>query len=120
MSGAPNEVLVFSKRFNEFSYGPNHPLKVERLQLTMDLIAAYGLLPSSTEPWVEATPAEERDLLSGFFLSRGPPAVARAALISFEMRYKVHIYYARSRQDIARWVLDRAIKFYKLAREVSS
>jgi len=63
MSGAPNEVLVFSKRFNEFSYGPNHPLKVERLQLTMDLIAAYGLMPSSTEPWVEATPAEEQDLL---------------------------------------------------------
>jgi len=63
MSGAPNEVLVFSKRFNEFSYGPNHPLKVERLQLTMDLIAAYGLMPSSTDPWVEATPAKEQDLL---------------------------------------------------------
>ncbi len=63
MSGAPNEVLVFSKRFNEFSYGPNHPLKVERLQLTMDLIAAYGLMPSSTDPWVEATPADEQDLL---------------------------------------------------------
>jgi acetoin utilization protein AcuC len=63
MSGAPKEVLVFSKRFNEFSYGPNHPLKVERLQLTMDLIAACGLMPSSAEPWVEATPAEEQDLL---------------------------------------------------------
>jgi acetoin utilization protein AcuC len=63
MSGVPNEVLVFSKKFNQFSYGPNHPLKVERLQLTMDLIAAYGLMPSSTEPWVEATPAEEQDLL---------------------------------------------------------
>ncbi|MGE5310399.1 MAG: acetoin utilization protein AcuC [Nitrospirota bacterium] len=63
MSGAPKEVLVFSKRFSEFSYGPNHPLKVERLQLTMDLIAAYGLMPSATEPWVEATPAEEQDLL---------------------------------------------------------
>jgi acetoin utilization protein AcuC len=63
MSGAPNEVLVFSKRFNQFSYGPNHPLKVERLQLTMDLIAAYGLMPPSTEPWVEATPADEQDLL---------------------------------------------------------
>jgi acetoin utilization protein AcuC len=63
MSDAPNEVLVFSKRFNEFSYGPNHPLKVERLQLTMDLIAAYGLMPSSAEPWVEAAPAGEQDLL---------------------------------------------------------
>ena len=64
--------------------------------------------------------AEERDLLTGFFLSRVPPSVARAALISFEMRYGVHIYYSRSRLDIARWVLDRSIKFYKLQREVSS
>lgn len=63
MSGTPNEVLVFSRRFEEFSYGPNHPLKVERLRLTMDLIAAYGLFPTSAAPWVEASPAEERDLL---------------------------------------------------------
>jgi acetoin utilization protein AcuC len=63
MSGTPKEVLVFSRRFEEFSYGPNHPLKVERLQLTMDLIAAYGLFPTPAAPWVEASPAEERDLL---------------------------------------------------------
>jgi DUF917 family protein len=40
------------------------------------------------------------------------------ALVSFELRYGVHVYYSRCRQDIARWVLDRAIKFYKLQREV--
>jgi len=39
MSGAPRKCSS-SARFSEFSYGPNHPLKVERLQLTMDLIAA--------------------------------------------------------------------------------
>jgi acetoin utilization protein AcuC len=63
MSGSPREVLVFSRRFREFSYGPNHPLKVERLQLTMDLIAAYGLFPALAAPWAEASPASERDLL---------------------------------------------------------
>ena len=42
---------------------------------------------------------------------------ARQALVSFEIRYGVHVYYSRSRKDIARWILDRAIKFYKVQRE---
>ena len=57
------EVLVFSKQFGRHSYGPSHPLKVERLQLTMDLIAAYGLFDNPDAPWVEALKAEEKDLL---------------------------------------------------------
>jgi acetoin utilization protein AcuC len=56
-------VLVYSKQFGRHSYGPSHPLKVERLQLTMDLIAAYGLLDSPDAPWVEARKADETDLL---------------------------------------------------------
>ena len=57
------EILVFSEKFGRHSYGPNHPLKVERLQLTMDLINAYGLVDSSEPPWVEAQEAEDHDLL---------------------------------------------------------
>lgn len=56
-------VLVFNKAFGRHSYGPYHPLKVERLQLTMDLIRAYGLCRSSDLPWIEAQKADERDLL---------------------------------------------------------
>ena len=63
MSGAEQEVLVFSKQFSRHSYGANHPLKVERLQLTMDLMRAYGLFDNDEEPWVEALEAEEQDLL---------------------------------------------------------
>jgi acetoin utilization protein AcuC len=55
-------VLVFSKEFGAHSYGPNHPLKVERLQLTMDLMADYGLWDKTDIPWVEAKRAEEQDL----------------------------------------------------------
>jgi len=55
-------VLVFSKDFSTHSYGPNHPLKVERLQLTMDLIRSYGLWDTSDTPWVEAKKAEEQDV----------------------------------------------------------
>ena len=63
MSEAQREVLVFSEQFSHHSYGPAHPLKVERLQLTMDLIRAYGLFDGSETVWVEAKQAEEQDLL---------------------------------------------------------
>lgn len=62
--------------------------------------------------------ASEADLLTGFIMSKVSPETARQALVSFEVRYGVHVYYSRSREDIARWVLDRAIKFYKIQREV--
>ena len=63
MSEPKKEVLVFSTQFGLHSYGTNHPLKVERLQLTMDLIGAYGLFETTETPWVEAQEADEQDLL---------------------------------------------------------
>ena len=65
---------------------------------------------------IEAT---EADLLAGYIMSRLSPEMVRQALVSFEVRTGVHIYYSRSRQDITRWILDRAIKFYKIKREVT-
>jgi acetoin utilization protein AcuC len=62
MSEHSKEVLVFSERFGSHSYGPNHPLKVERLQITMDLIEAYGLFDNPGTPWVEAREADEQDV----------------------------------------------------------
>ena len=64
MKESEKAVLVFNKEFGHHSYGPHHPLKVERLQLTMDLIKAYGLGRSPDLPWVEAQKADERDLLA--------------------------------------------------------
>jgi len=63
MNETNTEVLVFSKNFSHHSYGPTHPLKVERLQLTMDLINAYGLFDNSEAPWIEAQKADEEDVL---------------------------------------------------------
>jgi acetoin utilization protein AcuC len=63
MSEAEREILVFSEKISRHSYGSSHPLKVERLRLTMDLIRAYGLFDSSKAEWVEAREAEEEDLL---------------------------------------------------------
>jgi ERCC4-type nuclease len=64
--------------------------------------------------------ASEADLLTGFIMSRVSPETARQALVSFEVRYGVHVYYSRSRRDIRRWVLDRSIKFYRIQREVTT
>jgi ERCC4-type nuclease len=64
--------------------------------------------------------ASEADLLSGFILSRVHPEAVRQSLVSFEVRYGIHSYFSRSRVDCARWILDRAIKFYKIQSEVSN
>ena len=75
---------------------------------------------SSARCWVGlVVEATEADILAGYVMSRISPETARQALVSFEVRYGVHVYYSRSRRDIARWILDRAIKYYKLQREVS-
>jgi acetoin utilization protein AcuC len=54
--------LVYSEDWGHFDYGPQHPLRMERLGLTWRLMQAYGLtrLPGAS---VHApTPADERDI----------------------------------------------------------
>lgn len=64
MGNTSKEVLVYNSRLSRYTYGPGHPLKLERLQLTMDLMDAYGLLASlESPPWVESGEAQERDVL---------------------------------------------------------
>ena len=62
MSGHGREVLVYSQGLGRHSYGPNHPLKMERLRITMDLIGAFGLFDDPENPWVQAREADEQDL----------------------------------------------------------
>jgi acetoin utilization protein AcuC len=38
-------LLLYNEAYHRFDYGPFHPLQVERLKLTMDLMGAYGLVP---------------------------------------------------------------------------
>jgi acetoin utilization protein AcuC len=59
---APKTALVHSESWDRFDYGPQHPLRMERLGLTWRLMQAYGLtrLPGAT---VHApTPAGEGDI----------------------------------------------------------
>lgn len=58
-----NTALVHSDQYARFDYGPEHPLRMERLELTWRLMQAYGLttLPGAI---VKAPgPAEESELL---------------------------------------------------------
>jgi ERCC4-type nuclease len=45
------------------------------------------------------------------------PEVVRAALISFEIRYGVHLFIG-SKENCARKVLDWSVKFYNISHEV--
>jgi len=56
----PRAAFIYTSRYQDFDYGPSHPLRTIRLKLTYDLIASYALLADST--FVEAQPASEEEL----------------------------------------------------------
>lgn len=55
--------FIYSDKYIGYSYGPTHPMKLERLKLTFDLINAYGLLDLPSAVLVEAKEASEDDIL---------------------------------------------------------
>lgn len=64
---------------------------------------------------IEAT---EESILFGNQFSKITPEMVRQALVSFQIRYGIHVYYSDDRDYLRRYVLDHAIKFYKVLREV--
>ncbi len=56
--------FIYSERFDKYSYGEAHPLKMIRLKLTYELIKAYELLESPNIFHVESELAKEEDILS--------------------------------------------------------
>ena len=114
IQGFEDRFMVERKQLSDFySYiGKERARTVVKMENFREIAAAGGFVGLVVE-------ANEADILTGYIMSRVSPETARQALISFEVRYGLHLYYSRSRRDIARWVLDRAIKFYKLQREVS-
>jgi acetoin utilization protein AcuC len=55
-------VLVHSEDWERFDYGPEHPLRMERLGLTWRLMQAYGLTRLPGAALHVPTPATEREL----------------------------------------------------------
>lgn len=59
-----NLALIYSRRFNTYTYGSLHPMKVERYRLSYDLMEACGLLHHPGAEVIEATAATREELLS--------------------------------------------------------
>jgi len=62
MTIAPQTAFVCSERYQEFDYGPSHPLQNARLALTCELCQAYGLFSLSTTRVIQARDATEEEL----------------------------------------------------------
>jgi acetoin utilization protein AcuC len=54
--------FIYTDRYADYDYGPDHPLKVLRLKLTYELIRAYDLLSLPSMRMVETREATEEDL----------------------------------------------------------
>lgn len=57
------------------------------------------------------------DLYKPYPYSRVNPEVVRQSLVSFAVRYGVHVFVGNS-TDVVRFILDHAIKWYNIHREV--
>ena len=115
LRGFEERFVVERKKVSDFfSYiGKERTRTQVKMARFREIVAAGGFVGLVIE-------ALEADILSGYIMSRVSPETARQALVSFEVRYGVHTYFSRSREDIRRWVLDRAIKFYKIQREAGT
>ena len=115
LKGFEQKFVIERKKISDFySYiGKERERTVKKMKEFREIVLSRGFVGLVIE-------SPESDLLTGYIMSRVSPEAARQALVSFEIRYGVHVYYSRSRKDIARWVLDRAIKFYRIQREAGT
>ena len=76
--------LVHSDQWARFDYGPEHPLRMERLGLTWRLMEAYGLTALAGSAVRSPEPAEEAALLTFQLptMMSGGTAVAAARFTS--------------------------------------
>lgn len=63
MSSSTQAVFFYTPKYQDFNYGPAHPMKIHRLKLTHDLINAYGLLHSPYVRLADVSQAPETDIL---------------------------------------------------------
>jgi ERCC4-type nuclease len=61
--------------------------------------------------------ARESDLYQSYLNSKVSPEVIRQSLVSFSVRWKIHVYIG-NRENCCRYILDHAIKFFRVAKEL--
>lgn len=63
MTTSTQVLFFYTPKYQDFDYGPAHPMKIRRLKLTHDLIDAYGLLLPAHVRLMDVPEAPEEDLL---------------------------------------------------------
>jgi ERCC4-type nuclease len=100
--------ICFERKANDlFSYCSSEHDKTKEKMLRFRNFLFVGLI-------IEL---RESDIYQFQEFNRVHPEVTRAALISFQVRYGVHVYMG-SREGCARWLLDCATKFWKIQHEL--
>jgi ERCC4-type nuclease len=61
--------------------------------------------------------ARESEVYSPYEHSNISPEAVRQAIVSFEVRYGVHVYIG-NRENSLRWMVDRMVKYYKIMKEL--
>ena len=62
--------------------------------------------------------AKESEIYSPYYFSKVSPEAIRQSIVSFEIRFGVHVYINGDREMLMRWMLDRMVKFHKMIHEV--
>jgi len=60
----------------------------------------------------------ESDIYKHQTFTRVSPECVRGALVSFAIRYHVTVYFASSKEYAERFILDHAVKYYNVMKEV--
>ena len=69
--------------------------------------------------WVGlAIQERESDVFRRQQFTKISPESVRAALVSFEVRYGVHVYFNKDKDKIVMWMVDRMVKYYNVKHEV--
>lgn len=107
--GFENRFAVERKKVSDFySYiGKERRRTVEKLRRFKDYDFSGLVIEASLN-----------DLLSPQMYTQVSPETARQFLVSANVRYGIHFFCDRQRKNIEMWLLDRAIKFFTMNREV--
>jgi ERCC4-type nuclease len=109
VKGFENRVTIERKQTSDFfSYiGKERNKTIIKLERLREFDFAALIIEASLD-----------DLMAPQEFSQVSPEVVRQFLVSVNVRYGIHVFCDRNRKKIERWLLDRAIKFFKIQREI--
>jgi len=107
LRGFENKICFERKASDIFSYCTSEQEKTKKKMERFKSFEFVGLI-------IEL---KESSLFQFQTFTSAHPESIRGALISFEVRYGVHIFYG-NRENCARWMLDRMVKYWKMKHEI--